>query len=163
MTNTQLTRSSLHSAMQALHERSAKLLDSVDQSTLDSLLATPLWSCSDVLRHLLAWNSVSVEALKSWQQDHSNTLPDFEEFDQLNAYLLDQHRHLSASEARQRNNEAHASMLALIDAASDQELAYVAVPPGWHSSTSMLGLVDEMIKHDHEHLDQIEAALAKAK
>lgn len=163
MTTKQLTRSDLHTAMQALHERSAKLLDGVEQTSLDSLLATPLWSCSDVLRHLLAWNTISVEALKTWQQDHSQTLPTFDEFDQLNAYLLEQYRHVSASEARQRNHEAHVAMLGLLDAASDQELAFIATPPGWHSSTSMLGLVDEMIKHDHEHLDQIEAALATAK
>lgn len=157
-----LTPSSLHTAMQALRERSDALFSQLSPAQLDALQTTPLWSGSDLVRHLLAWNTLTVAALQDWQNDHSAMLPVFNNLDEINAYLLEQYRHVSPSQALERNQAAHATMLAQIDAASEQEQAFINTPPGWHSSTSMLGLVDEMIKHDHEHLDQLEAALAKA-
>jgi hypothetical protein len=156
-----ISQSSLHAAMQALHKRSDALLTPLSPAQLDALQATPLWSASDVLRHLLAWNELTAAALKVWPSDHSAVLPVFNTLDEINAYLLDRYRHLSPSETIERNYAAHKAMLEQIDAASAQELVQINTPPGWHSSTSMLGFVDEMIKHDHEHLDQIEAALSR--
>lgn len=143
---------------QRLERRRADLVEAVaglTDGTATAVSVTPEWNVLNELRHILAWQEVTLRSLDDWGGRHE-WMPQTEDEDARNAIFQTERAHLSLSDTLERIEASYSQFEALLRA-SDAELAAEGQAP-WGERRTRLQAISGILWHDGEHLRNITAA-----
>ncbi|HWQ13299.1 MAG TPA: DinB family protein [Roseiflexaceae bacterium] len=117
---------------------------------------SPAWTVLDALRHILAWQEVTLRSLDDWLGPR-DFMPPTEDEDERNVALLAERAGLGLMETLGRIEASYERFESLLRA-SDAELAEVGLAP-WGERITRLQAISGILWHDGEHLREVIAAL----
>lgn len=138
-----------------------------ERATLDALIATiddrasiaPALeggrSVKDILAHIAAWERRCAGWLQAVARGQTPDRPEVRDVDGTNARDYAAAKHFSLAEVRAQSNEAHAAMIAAVEALSDRDLTDEERFgwPGWQMASS------NSDEHYREHAAELERQL----
>jgi hypothetical protein len=130
-------------------------IDGLPEGAARATSVTPEWSVLDELRHILAWQEVTLHSLDEWRARRDMAPAAYDE-DAYNAILLAERAGLGLVETLARIAACYARFEELLTA-GDAELAEVGLAP-WGERVTRLRAISGILWHDGEHLREVIAA-----
>jgi hypothetical protein len=153
----QLTRESVRARLEATRAE-LRALVAHHGDELAARRVTPEWNALDLLRHMWAWDELGARCLANWAGDLS-WMPAYDDEDRFNAEMVAAHADADLTRVVAGIEPAHARFAETLDRCSDAELAEVAAAP-WGERVSRLHMIEELLKHDQEHMEQIRTVVS---
>jgi hypothetical protein len=150
-----LTRESVRARLETMREE-LRALAAHDGGELAARQVTPEWSAVDLLRHMLAWDEPGARCLADWAGER-DWMPTYDDEDRFNREMVAARAAADLPSVIAGIEAAHKSFAETLDQCSDAELVEVAAAP-WGEQVTRLHMIEELLKHDQEHLEQIRAA-----
>ena len=119
------------------------------------------WRLHDIIGHIAVWYGVRVQALRAWQQGETFVLPgiDLQAVGGYNQVAFGKRRAWTyaaiLADWQQSFNDLIAEVEAIDPAKLDAEMTYP-----WNAPGTVGYLIERMITHAQEHLDEIQQAAA---
>ena len=152
----QLTREAVRARLEATRAE-LRALAAHGGDELVAQPVTPEWSALDLLRHMWAWDEPGARCLADWAGDRS-WMPVYDDEDRFNAEMVAAHAGADLPSVVAGIEAAHARFAETLNQCSDAELAEVAAAP-WGEMVTRLHMIEELLKHDQEHMEQIRAVV----
>ncbi len=113
------------------------------------------WRVKDIIAHLAGWEREVVTSLNAYNAGGEYRIPDFTSDDDYNDRLFQQNKVLPTDQIYTHWQQTRAALKASILAVSPEVFAGQIMCP-WGLTSGIAGIVNDMIKHEAEHLHDIQ-------
>ena len=156
--NDEFTKENLLARLFAARETFEETIARLPEDQLETPILHDETSVKDMLGHIAFWEEL---ATAKFDALHAGQTPDpVTDFDALNARILNDFRHLSLEEVREREQVAYQHILDMVERASDDEL----FNPGhfaWTNNNPFLAwIAGNTWEHYNEHIEEVQTWLA---
>jgi hypothetical protein len=151
------TKENLLARIAAGHEEFEAALVRIPEEQMQTPILHDGWSVKDVLGHLAFWQDLLVSrftALRAGQTPDPVT-----DIDALNARALNDFRHLSLEEVREREQDAYQQILEMIENATEDELFDPNHFTWTNNNPFQVWIPGDTWEHYEEHLPELRAWL----
>ncbi len=153
------TKESLLAQIYAGREELEATLARVPEEQMQAPILGDGWSVQDLLGHLAFWQDLLVARFAALRAGRT---PDpVTDIDALNARILNDFRHMSLEEVREREQAAYQQILDMIESASDDELFKPDTFAWTNGNPFLVWIPGDTWEHYAEHLPALQAWLDK--
>ena len=157
MSEEEFTKENLLARLFAGREAFEAALARVPEEQMQTIILHDDWSVQDLLGHIAFWQELAASDLGALRAGQTPNL--VTDMDALNARILNDFRHLSLDEVREREQVAYQHVLDMIESATDDEL-FKPDHFAWTNGNPFLAwIVGNTWEHYAEHLPELQAWL----